>query len=71
MQNHRVRLIGQEELPRGKEWALVECDERMTLFIAEGSLRTDVLEEAWAAYRLLMAPAPPRPRLGSPLLRVS
>lgn len=66
MQYHRVRLIGQDDLPRGHEWALVEHDECITLFITEEALTPRKLEEAWAAYRLLTAPRHPRPRVIQP-----
>jgi hypothetical protein len=66
MQFHRVRLIGQNDLPRGHDWALVEHDGRITLFITEEALTPRKLEETWAAIRLLTAPRHPRPRLIEP-----
>lgn len=60
-------MIGQDELPAGKDWVLVECDGRMMLFITEGACdRAAILEEAWQAYRLLMQPALPRQRVVLP-----
>lgn len=66
MQFHRVRLIEQDNLPRGHDWALVEHGGRITLFIVEEALTPRKLEEAWAAYRLLTAPRHPRQRLIEP-----
>jgi hypothetical protein len=72
MQYHRVRLIGQDDLPRGHHWALAEHDGRITLFIKHEALTPENLEEAWAAYRLLTKPTlivPPR--MESPLLHTA
>jgi hypothetical protein len=65
VQFHKIHLIGQDELPEGHEWAVVEHDEQITLFITEDALTPRKLEEAWAGYRLLTAPRHPRPRLVS------
>jgi hypothetical protein len=76
MQYHRVRLIGQDDLPRGHHWALAEHDGRITLFIKHEAMTPENLEEAWAAYRLLTSPRHPRPkvlqpRMESPLLNTA
>jgi hypothetical protein len=64
VQFHRIRKVGQSDLPTGHEWVVVEHGERITLFITEAALTPRALEEAWAGYRLLAAPPrPPRPRL--------
>lgn len=73
MQFHKIHLIGQDDLPGGQEWAVVEHDGRVTLFILEEALTPRKLEEAWAGYRLLTKPRHPRvvePRqpMPSPLL---
>lgn len=63
MHNHTVRMVSQENLPAGQRWAMVECDGRMTLFLAEDAVCPAVLEEAWHAYRLLTEPAIPHQRV--------
>lgn len=61
--DHQVRLIDQDDLPVGTEWALVEVDGRVVVFLTPAALTEAGLSEAWAAYRLLAsAPVPPRPR---------
>lgn len=60
---HHIQLIGDSDLPQGQEWALVEHDEQITLFIIESALTPRKLEDAWAAYRLLTNPRHPGPRL--------
>lgn len=60
MQFHKIHLIGQDDLPPGHEWAIVEHDERITLFITQEALTPRGLEEAWAGYRLLTKPRHPR-----------
>jgi hypothetical protein len=76
MQFHKIQLIGQHDLPTGQDWALVEHDEQITLFIKEHALTPHSLEEAWAAIRLLTSPRHPRPRviqprMASPLLNTA
>ena len=73
MQHHKIQLIGQLELPANQDWALVEHDGQIILFIKEHALTPHCLEEAWAAYRQLTKPRHPRvilaqPRMESPLL---
>lgn len=63
MQFHKICLIGQDDLPAGHEWAMVEHDGRITLFITEAGLRPRVLEEAWAGYRMLTKPRGPQPQV--------
>jgi hypothetical protein len=60
MQFHHIQMISEDDLPTGQEWALVEHDEQITLFIKERALTPRNLEEAWAAYRLLTTPRHPR-----------
>jgi hypothetical protein len=71
VQFHGIRVVDQSDLPAGHEWALVEHDEQITLFITEAALTPRALEGAWAGYRLLTAPRHPArvppPRMGSPL----
>jgi hypothetical protein len=62
MQNHQVRLIGQNDLPAGIHWAMVEVDGCMTAYLTPAALTEEGLAEAWAAYRRLVAPSPPQPR---------
>lgn len=72
MQFHKICLIGQDDLPAGYEWAVVEHDGRITIFITQAALTPEVLEEAWAGYRLLVKPSPPRQRpMMPPLLNTA
>jgi hypothetical protein len=67
--NHHVRLIGQNDLPAGTDWALAEVEGRMIAFLTPAALTEAALGEVWAAYRLLAPPTPPTPRMGSSLLQ--
>jgi hypothetical protein len=55
--NHHVRLIGQDDLPAGTDWALAEVEGRMIAFLTPAALTEAALGEVWAAYRLLAPPA--------------
>lgn len=71
MQFHRIQLIADDGLPGGCDWVLVEHDEQITLFIKEHALTPDILQEAWAAYRLLTEPRHPRPHVVAPRHRAA
>jgi hypothetical protein len=77
MQFHHIHLIDNTDLPTGQDWAFVEHDEQITLFIKEHALTPRALEEAWAGYRLLTTPRHPkmhlvpRQHMGSPLMNTA
>lgn len=46
-----MKLIGDDELPAANDFALVSDHGDMVLFIKEGKLSEESLEDAWKAYR--------------------
>lgn len=61
---YRVVVIGEHELPADQGWALIEIDQRCTVFAVKPSaFSVEVMAEAWAAYRKLVRTAQ---RLASP-----
>ena len=52
---HAVQFIPDDTLPEGFEWALAEVGDEITFLVEQSHVRPEVLEEAWAAYRLLAA----------------
>ena len=51
-----VRFVGEHELPKGRDWLMVRRRDtgRTHLLVKESAVSEEVLEEAWAGYRLLL-----------------
>lgn len=51
-----VTFVRDEELPAGYDWVLTRCRRTGTThcFVKESAVRPRVIEEAWAAYRLMV-----------------
>lgn len=47
-----VKFVGDNDLPAGHDWLLARTAGRTLLFIREASMSPQVLEEAWAGFRL-------------------
>ena len=63
MQNYRIQLVGEHELPEGVGWAIARTnDGGMVAFLKRSAmLNPDELQEAWAAaFELQASPWIPR-----------
>lgn len=55
MKSYCVRVVGEDALPEGHDWAFLCGATRVVLVVKEVAAgRAGVLEEAWAAYRLML-----------------
>lgn len=62
MNNYRVVFVSDQALPEGQDWAIVECGDETVCVMKQSRISPDMLEEAWAAYRILLSvPAPRQP----------
>lgn len=51
---HEVKFVGDDALPAGHDWAMVEVDDEVVFVAKRSALPSErVLAEAWAGYRLL------------------
>lgn len=65
MAHHTVTFVDDEALS-GHDWALLEIEGDVYFVVKRSAVTPDVLEEGWAAYRLLTAKAAvPKQRAGS------
>lgn len=55
---YAVHYVSDEDLPTNQAWAMVRQGGRVCLFLKESVLCPTVLEEAWAAFRVLEPRAP-------------
>ena len=60
---HSVQYVDRSAMPPGHSWLLVQQGGDVVLFLDDAGVCADVLEEAWAGYRLMIAGPLPRQRV--------
>jgi len=52
-EGYGVRFVGDDELPGDVDWTLLQFDDSFYFVVKRSKICPRVLEEGWAAYRLL------------------
>lgn len=52
---HEVQFVDDQEMPDGHDWLLIDTGRAMICAVRHSRLCPEVLEEAWAGYRLMAA----------------
>lgn len=60
MHNYRVVFVSDHALPEGQAWAMVDHEGTTYCVFKQAHLTPNVVEEAWAAYRILTSLPTPR-----------
>ncbi len=54
--DHHVRLVPDDALPEGQDFAFVDChDDDLWLLLKKSRVTPKVLEEAWTTYRTMVS----------------